>query len=257
MAAPRTSHAGGRAWTTVVGLGAVLACVAALQLPAAFAGAPARAGTAASALPSTATSDLDAAERVPARRVGFPTPAVVAAAPVAVVRAAVAPAPVGAPAPSPDLCSGAGWEQRRGEAALASLKGDASRTGFAVTFESARSGYLGLTHLDEKRIAMHVRSCAKESDELLRHVMAHELGHAWDTSTMSGTSRAAYLAARGIPAGTPWYGCSGCTDFATPAGDFAEVYAQWSRGADTNRSLVAGDASPAQLSALAAQFFGA
>ena len=195
-----------------------------------------------------------------------------AARPVAVVRAAVAPAaaaavptpastpaaPVTTPAaPADDLCSGAGWEQRRGEAALASLKGGAARTGFAVSFESARSGYLGLTYLNEKRIAMHVRSCAKESDDLLRHVMAHELGHAWDTSRMSSTSRAAYMAARGIPAGTAWYGCSGCTDFATPAGDFAEVYAQWARGATSNKSLMAGDASPAQLSALADEFFGA
>ena len=69
--------------------------------------------------------------------------------------------------------------------------------------------------------------------------------------------RAAYQAARGIPASTPWYGCSGCTDFATPAGDFAEVYAQWARGATSNRSELAGDASPAELTALASEFFGA
>jgi hypothetical protein len=68
--------------------------------------------------------------------------------------------------------------------------------------------------------------------------------------------RAAYQAARGIPASTPWYGCSGCTDFATPAGDFAEVYAQWVRGSADNRSELAGDPGPAELAALAAQFFG-
>lgn len=288
MAPPRTSLAGRRGWTTVVSLGAVLTCVAAVQLPAAFAEAPAAAGAVPQARSTVAVAGLDATERVPARRVGFPVPSA-AVVPAAVVLAPVvlapasqvlpsAPAPASAPArvvrasavppavpvavakpaaPANDLCSGAGWEQRRGEAALASLRGDAARTGFTVTFESARSGYLGLTYLNEKRIAVHVRSCAKESDELLRHVMAHELGHAWDTNHMNSTSRAAYMAARGIPASTPWYGCSGCTDFATPAGDFAEVYAQWSRGASSNKSLLAGDASTADLTGYAAQFFGA
>ena len=283
MAPPRTPLAGRRGWTTVVSLGAVLACIAAVQLPAAFADEPG-APAVPLALPTAVISGLDDAEQVPTRRVGFPVSAaavapaavvpapasqVLPSAPAQVVRApavppaapaAVAPAAVavaGPTAPAADLCSGDGWEQRRGEAALASLRGDAARTGFTVTFESARSGYLGLTHLNEKRISMHVRSCAKESDELLRHVMAHELGHAWDTNHMDGTSRTAYMAARGIPTSTPWYGCSGCTDFATPAGDFAEVYAQWARGASSNKSLLAADATTADLTEYAAQFFGA
>ncbi len=134
----------------------------------------------------------------------------------------------------------AGWEQRRGEAALASLRAGAARTGFTVSFAGARSGVMGLTYLNENRIEMFVRSCEKQPAELLRHVMAHELGHAWDTTKMSDAKRTAYLAARGIPTSTPWYGCSGCTDFATPAGDYAEVYAQWARGASTNRSEIAG-----------------
>ncbi|MCW2614538.1 MAG: Peptidase superfamily [Frankiales bacterium] len=114
---------------------------------------------------------------------------------------------------------------------------------------------MGMTYLDDKRIAMYVRPCGSQSVELLRHVMAHELGHAHDTELMSAADRRAWLAARGIPASTPWYGCSGCTDFATPAGDFAEVYAQWARGASTNRSQLAGDVGRAQLAALARRFF--
>jgi hypothetical protein len=74
---------------------------------------------------------------------------------------------------------------------------------------------------------------------------------------MTAAQRRAWMAARGIPSGTDWYGCSGCTDFATPAGDFAEVYAQWARGASTNRSQIAGDVAPARLAQLAGQFFGA
>jgi len=137
------------------------------------------------------------------------------------------------------------------------LRAGAARTGFSVTFQAGRSGYLGLTHLQERRIDMYVRSCEKQPVELLRHVMAHELGHAWDTNRMTDARRTAYLAARGIPTSTPWYGCSGCTDFATPAGDFAELYAQWARGASTNKSQLGGDASGAQLTSLAQQFFGA
>jgi hypothetical protein len=33
------------------------------------------------------------------------------------------------------------------------------------------------------------------------------------------------MTARGINPKTPWFGCSGCTDFNTPAGDFAETFA--------------------------------
>jgi hypothetical protein len=116
---------------------------------------------------------------------------------------------------------------------------------------------MGLTHLKQRRIEMFVRSCEAQSDALLRHVMAHELGHAYDTTHMTSAKRAAWQRVRGIPASTPWYGCSGCTDFATPAGDYAEVYAQWARGATSNKSQLSGAPGPAELAGLARQFFGA
>ena len=254
MAHPRTSLGGARGWTTVLSLTALLTGLVVVQLPSANADARTAGGT----LSAAPVLPLD--ERTAPRQVGWPTPPtpqpVAAPAPPAdasVSRAAVVPVTVA----TDDLCSGDGWEQRRGEAALASLSTGAERTGFQVTFAPARSGYMGLTHLQEQRIDMYVRSCAKQSDDLLRHVMAHELGHAWDTTHLTDSRRSAYQAARGIPAPTDWYGCSGCTDFATPAGDFAEVYAQWARGASSNRSQLAGDASPAELAALAAEFFGA
>jgi hypothetical protein len=170
---------------------------------------------------------------------------------------AAQPVAAPSPAPPPGACSGPDWEQRRGLAALASLRGGAERTGFGVEFRSGRSGLLGLTHLDQRRIEVFVRSCDAQSEELLRHVLGHELGHAYDATHMTGDSRAAWLRTRGIPAGTPWYGCSGCTDFATPAGDFAETYAQWARQADTNQSRLAATPDPAELAQLARTFFGA
>ena len=72
---------------------------------------------------------------------------------------------------------------------------------------------------------------------------------------MTASSRAAYAAMRGIPAGTPWFGCSYCTDFATPAGDFAETYAQWQRGASDSRTEVAAIPDPAALARIGATFF--
>lgn len=269
MPLPRTRLPGRPGWTALAGLAAVLTSLVLVQLPAASAGAPAQAA----AIPSPVAQSTDVAPATSAAPSAAPAPAelpnvaapaaapaepvVVPAVPVVRSVAGATPGPAAQAPVAEDLCSGDGWEQRRGAAALSSLEGDAARTGFQVVFKGARSGYLGLTHLPERRIDMHVRSCAKESDDLLRHVMAHELGHAWDTTHMTDASRRAYQAARGIPASTPWYGCSGCTDFATPAGDFAEVYAQWARGATSNRSEIAGDAAPAQLTALASSFFGA
>ena len=96
----------------VVSLTVVLAGLVAVQLPSASAQSP---------RPPSGSGGSGAAgrraRRTPPRQLAGPRPA---PAPDPVVRAAVAPAPV--PAPAADLCSGTGWEQRRGEAALASLR---------------------------------------------------------------------------------------------------------------------------------------
>lgn len=276
--ATSTSLRGRRGWATVAALGTVLTVLVVGQLPAAGDDAPlAPVGSALRVLaPSLAPSPAPVPELLPvtapaarATATGVrPVPSGADDRPIRLRTTAPlppAPAPVtaaptpaqAAPKPAADLCAGDGWQQRRGAAALASLEGGAERTGFRVEFTGARKGYMGLTHLDERRIELFVRACGTQSDELLRHVMAHELGHAYDTTHNTATQRRAWQKARGIPASTPWYGCSGCTDFATPAGDFAEVYAQWARGSSTNRSELAGDVPPAQLAALATQFFGA
>jgi hypothetical protein len=184
-----------------------------------------------------------------------PAPAVPAPPPPAPAAAEPAPAPAPAAAPDP-LCSGPGWEQRRGQAALDSLRrpGDAAR--FTVEFKPAHPTYQGLATVHERRLEVFVRPCDRVSMSLLRHVVAHEIGHLVDGDRMTDGLRAEYLAVRGIPAGTPWYGCNGCADFATPAGDFAEVYAQWQRGASDNRSQMAPPPSSGQLAEIAARFFG-
>jgi hypothetical protein len=160
-----------------------------------------------------------------------------------------------APAPADPLCSGDGWEQRRGEAALASLRRPGDASAFRISFEPGRSGVIGLAALREGRMQVFVRSCDALSPSLLAHVVAHELGHLVDADRMDAELRAQWMALRGIPTGTPWYGCDACSDFATPAGDFAEVYAQWQTGARGNRSQLAPAPSPGELAELAARFF--
>ncbi len=195
----------------------------------------------------------------------FPTP--VAAAPAVPPRpratraprpAAAAPNPVRtrrSEPPADSRCSGAGWQQRRGAAALASLRRPADAQAFRVEFLPGRSEVLGLAYLQERRVEIFVRSCAELSDGLLRHALAHEIGHLVDESRMTTSRRTQWLSTRGIAPGTPWLGCNGCRDFRTPAGDFAEVYAQWQRGSTDNLSELAPAPAASALDQLAAQFF--
>jgi hypothetical protein len=174
----------------------------------------------------------------------------------------VAPAPVAKPASTQpgrtqqvsNLCAGSGWQQRRGQTALDSLLRPLP-TGVTMTFLPGGGALKGMTYYDRHHVDIYVGSCTAESDALLRHVVAHEMGHAWDSLHMTDQLRADYLAARGIAAGTPWFGCNKCQDFATPAGDFAETYAQWQRSASDSRSTIARPATPAELASLGAQFF--
>ena len=155
----------------------------------------------------------------------------------------------------PDVCGGSDLAARRGLAALMSLR-PAAGSGYQLVFGPARRGLLGLTVPALRRIEVYVRPCDAESRPLLRHVIAHELGHAWDRGRLTVAMRDAWKRARGIPDATPWLGCSRCADFATPAGDFAEVYAQWRTGSTTNDSQLAGAPAPAVLTGLAKRFFG-
>lgn len=190
--------------------------------------------------------------------ISFPAPAARTAPVVAPSPAAAAPAPaprVAAARRANPLCQGAGWEARRGAAAIDRLRRPSDARAVPMAFRAARSDVLGMADLNARRIDVYVRSCASQSDALLLHVVAHELGHLVDAIRMDDDLRTRWMAARGIPAGTPWFGCSRCSDFATPAGDFAETYAQWQRGASTNRSQLAPTPSRAQLASLARTFF--
>lgn len=139
-----------------------------------------------------------------------------------------------------------GWEQVRGDRALRALSYPVSDLGCTVQFLPARRGYLGATYRSARRIEVYVRTCRRGSDTTLLGTLAHEVGHAIDVAAPSDRRHRDWLAARGSNA--PWFGCSGCSDYATGAGDFAEVFA-WTRTHDRGdyRSRVAAPPTEAQL----------
>jgi hypothetical protein len=243
------------AWIIAMLLGAVLASAAAALATSSSAAPHALARPA-----SLAVTAVDVVPPTPVT-ITFTKPTPPTARPVAQATR-VAPAPVAKPVrtqpvrtqPVSNLCAGSGWQQRRGQAALDSLLRPLP-TGVTMTFLPGGGALKGMTYYDRHHVDIYVGSCTAESDALLRHVVAHEMGHAWDSLHMTDQLRADYLAARGIAAGTPWFGCNKCQDFATPAGDFAETYAQWQRSASDSRSTIARPATPAELASLGAQFF--
>lgn len=152
--------------------------------------------------------------------------------------------------PAGPQCEGPGWEQRRGTAMLAEIDYPYWGLSFTIRFLAARDGYLGYTSYPDRLIVIFVRPCSQESDVTLRHTIAHEIGHAVDYALADDTRRARWKRLRGIAGSTPWYGCSACTDYGTPAGDFAETFAYWQAGPGGFRSTLAGPPSAAQLRTL-------
>jgi hypothetical protein len=198
---------------------------------------------AASASPEAATTEVVAAPVVTAPVVAEPAKPTRAAKP--------------APKAASDVCGGPGWQAKRGRLALSTLRDTGQRSGVSVSFLGAKSGYLGLTYPERRHVDVFIRSCSAESFTLLRHVTSHEMGHAFDAAHMTPAMRDSYKAMRGIPAGTPWFGCNYCSDFNTPAGDFAETYSQWQRGSHDSRTQIAPMPNDTQLAKVAASFFGA
>jgi hypothetical protein len=59
---------------------------------------------------------------------------------------------------------------------------------------------------------------------------------------------------RGINPDTAWFGCDRCSDYNTPAGDFAETFALVLCGPKYFRGRIAGKPTPEQISSIV-QFF--
>jgi hypothetical protein len=169
----------------------------------------------------------------------------------------VSPAPVNEPAAplstttssSTTTTATSSEPEYRGQAALQRIayRWQSQLPGWTIIFSSGRDGTLGYTYVDRKTIEIFVRS--SQSDALLAHVIAHELGHAIDVTMHNGDDRRRWQDGRGIGASAWWPG-EGVSDFSTGAGDFAESFAAWQLGPADFRSNLAGPPNPAQVDLL-------
>ncbi len=145
-----------------------------------------------------------------------------------------------------------GWEQRVGKLALARIAYPWQQLGWTVQFLPARTGYRGMAWPADRRIDVFVRD-GQSLDEVA-YVIAHELGHAVDLTHGTDERRTAWRQLRGMPAGAGWWACDACTDYATGAGDFAEVFAVSQLGPVDYRSEMGPPPDAATLTALAPLF---
>lgn len=135
-----------------------------------------------------------------------------------------APTARGAAGAQPPSPAQAAVARAAGGRALA-LVGGASAADLGYRLRFAPPGPAGVraqTDRAARTITVHV--APGEPTHLVAHDLAHELGHALDDRALSHAERAAYLRRRGAPGARWWPGAS-FSDYATGAGDFAEVYA--------------------------------
>ena len=123
--------------------------------------------------------------------------------------------------------------------------------GYRIVFEGPVPGMSGRTSPRSMgTIEIYVQP--DETVDMLAHVIAHEIGHAVDLVYGNDQRRSVWLQLRGISP-RPWFTCSMCEDFSTPAGDFAETFAYWQLH-DFSRSLLAPPPTVAQLVQLSPLF---
>jgi hypothetical protein len=99
---------------------------------------------------------------------------------------------------------------------------EARLPGWTVVWAGNRPGYLAVTDPATHTITMYQRP--GDSVGWLAFNLAHEYGHALDLTYLTPTTRAQWGQRRGF-ATTTWFPCPMCSDFATPAGDWAESVA--------------------------------
>ncbi len=187
---------------------------------------------------------LESVDRVPLGSTGTaPTP------PTPTEDAATSDSAAGEPLDDPSRSAGPADVEPRGEAALASIPYPWRELlpGWEIRFHSGLDGAYGYTLTDERVIEIYVRD--DQSDQLLAHVIAHELGHAVDVTHNDAEDRHRWQAARDFDA--PWWPDSRASDFATGAGDFAESFAAWQVGSESFRSQLGQPPSAEQLELLA------
>lgn len=108
---------------------------------------------------------------------------------------------------------------------------------YQIVFMAPVSGYRAMTYPKQHRIEIY----ARPGDDSLRlaHDIAHELGHAVDVTYNTPELRRKWMELRGIDPSRSWFACNKCSDFSSPAGDFAETFALLQVGNDYFASRIA------------------
>ena len=140
----------------------------------------------------------------------------------------------------------------REQAALALIHFPWQQLKFQIVFMPPRPNLRAMTFPAERRIEVYERP--HDDVQLVAYDIAHELGHAIDVTYNTEQTRSEWLKLRGIDRSTPWFGCSGCSDFATPAGDFAETFALILFGPKDFRGRIARAPDAKQMPALVSFF---
>jgi hypothetical protein len=146
------------------------------------------------------------------------------------------------------LSLGAEPAATRNAAALALIPFSWQQLHYQIVFMPPQPGVRGMIFQREHRIEIY----ARPADDA-RHIaydIAHELGHAIDMTFNTAKTRRKWMQMRGIDPSTPWFGCDRCTDFSTPAGDFAEAFALLLLGPGHFAGRIAPPPTDEQLTAL-------
>lgn len=92
--------------------------------------------------------------------------------------------------------------------------------GWTIVWSDTSPGATAMTYAETRTIIMSNRDLGPDPARRAR-VLGHEIGHAIDFSRLDDAVRRQWMDLRALSG--PWFGCWGCTDFGTPAGDWAEA----------------------------------
>jgi hypothetical protein len=120
--------------------------------------------------------------------------------------------------------------------------------GYEIVFMPPRPGFRAMTLPAKHRIEVYARP--QDDQALQAYDIAHELGHAIDMTFNTAETRKQWMQVRGIDPETPWFGCDRCSDYNTPAGDFAETFAFLLYGPKYYRGRIAPPPPPEMRAAL-------
>lgn len=143
-------------------------------------------------------------------------------------------------------------ELTRQQAVLALIPFPWQQLDYEIVFLPPRRGYRAMTFPQKRRIEVYARP--QDDIRLIAYDIAHELGHVIDLVHNTAEKRNQWKAARGVAPSTTWFGCSRCSDYNTPAGDFAETFALLVFGPEDFRGRIAPRPSEKQLQALKSFF---